>query len=35
MIDKFAFIILELGPKRNLGIYYLDHIRDLFTYSNK
>nr|YP_009561661.1 cytochrome cheme attachment protein [Commiphora gileadensis]QAT19749.1 cytochrome cheme attachment protein [Commiphora gileadensis] len=28
-------IILELGSKGNLGIYYLDYIRDLFTYANK
>ncbi|KAK9982466.1 hypothetical protein SO802_035629 [Lithocarpus litseifolius] len=28
-------LILELGSEGNLGIYYLDYIRDLFTYSNK
>ena len=26
-------IILELGSQGNLGLYYLDHICDLFTYS--
>ncbi|KAL8226817.1 hypothetical protein R6Q57_016649 [Mikania cordata] len=28
-------IILELGSKGNLGLYYLDRIRNLFAYSNK